>query len=98
MPSAGVKARRSGKADIMYDIENIVIELSNRKYSQIERDLDQMIGFSNNLDRKESRDNGGKNRKFEALVNKLEVVTGGIFPGIPRIFQELKFIINGMNF
>ena len=50
--SKKAKARRSREADIMSDIENMDVMLG--EYNQIERDIDQMTGFSNMVNRDEN--------------------------------------------
>ena len=49
--SKEAKARRSREADILSDIESMDVMLGSGKYNQIERDIDQMTGFSNMLNR-----------------------------------------------
>ena len=49
--SKKAKARRSRKADLMSDIEIMDVMLGSGEYNQIERDIDQMIGFCNMLNR-----------------------------------------------
>ena len=55
--SKKVKARRSRETDILSYIENMDITLGDSQYNQIERDLDQMTVFSNDLDIIGNREN-----------------------------------------
>ena len=60
MPSTRSKkaeARRLREADIMSDLEDMDVMLGCGEYNPIEREIDQMTGFSNTLDREESREN-----------------------------------------
>ena len=54
--SKKAKARRSREADIMSDIENMDVMLGTGEYNQIEKDIDQMTGFSNMLNRDENEE------------------------------------------
>ena len=52
MPSTRSKkarARRSRESDIMSDLENMDILLGSDQFNQMERDLEQMTSFSNDL-------------------------------------------------
>ena len=54
--SKKAKARRSREADIMSGKENMDVMLGTGEYNQIERDIDQMTGFSNMLNRDENEE------------------------------------------
>ena len=55
--SKKAKARRSRETDKISDMENKDVMLGNGEYNAIERELDQMTGFSNMLDRKDNGEN-----------------------------------------
>ena len=97
--SKKAKARRSREADIMSDIENMDVMLASGKYNQIERDIDQMTGFSNMLNRDDieeghsmrgnsSQDNEIRNmpeyRNIPGLTRDLDMLSGEINLGISQ--------------
>ena len=99
----------SREADIMSDIENMDVMLGTGEYNQIERDIDQMTGFSNMLNRYEieeghslrgnsSQDNEirnmPENRNDHVFSGDLDMLKGEINL---RISQEIGSLINGMN-
>ena len=55
--SKKAKTRRSREADILPDMENMDVILGSGEYNQIERDIDQMTGFSNMLNRDDNEEN-----------------------------------------
>ena len=58
MPSTRSKkatARKSREADIVSDLEDMDVMLGCGEYNPIEREKDQMTGFSNTLDREGTR-------------------------------------------
>ena len=97
--SKKAKARRSREADIMSDIENMDVMLASGEYNQIERDIDQMTGFSNMLNRDDieeghsmrgnsSQDNEIRNmpeyRNIPGLTRDLDMLSGEINLGISQ--------------
>ena len=107
--SKKAKARRWQEADIMSDIENMDVMLGTGEYNQIERDIDQMTGFSYMLNRyeieeghslrgKSSQDNEirnmPENRNDHVFSGDLDMLTGEINL---RISQEIGSLINGMK-
>ena len=96
------KARTSREADIMSDLENMDVMLGNGEYSQIEREIDQMTGFSNMLNSEENRENNSmrsnysqenelrnmsENRNNKSFPRDIDALSGDINS---RISQEIS--------
>ena len=107
--SKKAKARRSREADMLSDMENMDVMLGSGEYNQIERDIDQMTGFSNLLNRGDDEENHSvrgnssqeneirnmpENRGNPNLSRELDVLSGEINL---RISQEINSLLNGMN-
>ena len=107
--SKKAKARRSREADIMSGKENMDVMLGTGEYNQIEREIDQLTGFSNMLNRDENEEGhylrGNSSQDYEirnmpetrighSFSGDLDVLTGEIYL---RISQEIGSLINGMN-
>ena len=107
--SKKAKARRSTEADIMSDIENMDDMLGSGEYNQIEKDIDQMTGFSKMLngdDNEEGYSMRGnasldneirkmpENRNDPSLARDLDMLSG---ERNLRISQEINSLLNGMN-
>ena len=107
--SKKAKARRSREADMSSDMENMDVMLGSGEYNQIERDIDQMTGFSNLLNRSDDEENHSvrgnssqeneirnmpENRGNPNLSRELDVLSGEINL---RISQEINSLLNGMN-
>ena len=102
-------ARRAREADIMSDIENIDFMLGSGEYNQIERDIDQMRGFSFMLNRDENEEshsikgnappnnkirNMSENRNHHSLIRDLDMLSGEINL---RLSQEINSLLNRVN-
>ena len=109
MPSTRSKkarARRSREADILSDIEYMDVTLGSGEYNHIERDIDQMTGFSNIFNRDDNEEghsmrgnssqdneirNMPENRNNPHLSKKLHMLSGEINI---RISQEINKLSN----
>ena len=112
MPSTRSKKareRRSRESEILSDIENMDVMLGSGEYNHIERDIDQMTGFSNIFNRDDNEEghsmrgtssqdneirNKPENRNNPHLSGDLDMLSGEINL---RISQEIKSLLNGMN-
>ena len=107
MPSTSskkAKVRISREAVMMSDLENLDLLNRSGEYNRIERELDQMTGFANMLDRDDSlrgnssqenemRNMSVKRENFEFSIN-METLTGEV---TFRISQEMRSFKNGKN-
>ena len=102
--SKKAKARRSREADKMSDLENLDVMIGSAEYTQIEREIDQITGFANMLDRDDNEGTGSmrgnssqktKNRNMSANRNNTDfsrnIETGEMNS------QEMNSLINGVN-
>ena len=88
----------------MSDLENMDLMIRSGEYNRIERELDQMTGFANMLDRDDSlggnssqeneiRNMSVNRENFEFSIN-METLTGEV---TFRISQEMPSFMNGKN-
>ena len=106
--SKKARARRSREADILSDIEYMDVTLGSGEYNHIERDIDQMTGFSNIFNRDDNEEghsmrgntsqeneirNKPENRNKPHLSRELHMLSGINL----RISQEINSLFNGMN-
>ena len=93
----------------MSDLEDMDVMLGGSEYNPIEREIDQMTGFSNTLDREETRENISvrgcsseeieirnmpQNRDDNNLARQIDVLTN---EGNLRISREMDSLLNGVN-